>query len=85
MGEGELLPRDEGRLSVGGDYGNRNGDGGRESPVRRLSHRFSVIFEKIKGPRPGSGGAWVEHRESRSAGSGSGGGGGGAGNAVDKG
>ena len=66
-------------------YGNRNGDGGRESPVRRLSHRFSVIFEKIKGPRPGSGGAWVEHRESRSAGSGSGGGGGGAGNAVDKG
>ncbi|KAG4437240.1 hypothetical protein IFR05_007294 [Cadophora sp. M221] len=51
--EGQLLPRDE-------------DDGGRDTPVRRLSHRFSVIFEKIKSPRPGSGGAWVEHRESGS-------------------
>ncbi|PVH80503.1 MFS general substrate transporter [Cadophora sp. DSE1049] len=84
MRQGDLLPRDGGGLRVG--EGGED-DGGRESPVRRLSRRFSVIFEKIKGPRPGSGGAWVEHRESRSAGSGSGGPGAGAGgmNAVDKG
>ncbi|KAK0109336.1 hypothetical protein ONS96_003155 [Cadophora gregata f. sp. sojae] len=87
--EGSLLPRDEGGL------GFEEGDEaeGRESPVRRLSRRFSVIFEKIRSPRPGSGGAWVEHRESRSAGSGSGSGSGSGGpavgaaggNAVDKG
>jgi len=61
MPQSRLLPRDEGGLTGDGD-GDENG--GQDSPVRRLSHRFSVIFEKIKGPRPGSGGAWVEHRES---------------------
>lgn len=56
--EVDLLPRDEGAL--GGNEGS-----GQDSPVGRLSDRFSVIFEKIKPPRPGSGGAWVEHMEGR--------------------
>ncbi|KAH7420176.1 MFS transporter-like protein [Cadophora sp. MPI-SDFR-AT-0126] len=85
MREADMLPRDEGDLT--GNDEDVNGHWGRESPVRRLSRRFSVIFEKITSPRPGSGGAWVEHRESRSAGSGraAGGGGGGGENAIDKG
>ncbi|KAL2071825.1 hypothetical protein VTL71DRAFT_13060 [Oculimacula yallundae] len=64
MKERDVLPRIEGGMNFPGQ---QDEDESRDGAVRRLSHRFSVIFEKIKSPRPGSGGAWVEHRESRRA------------------
>lgn len=53
----DLLPRDVGRL---GSVAGMSAFGGEDRPengssIRRLSQRFSVIFEKIKSPRRGSG------------------------------
>ncbi|CZT52783.1 related to L-fucose permease [Rhynchosporium secalis] len=44
----------------------------REGAVSRMSYRLSFMVEKIKNPRPGSGGPWVEHKESIAAEPGSG-------------
>lgn len=54
------------------DGGERDGDGndsGSETPIRRMSRRLSVVFEKIKSPGKGRGSqelGFAEHRERES-------------------